>query len=509
VDKASSKHCLTNILVRELAGFQAIASPLEPDFQLANLLSDVFDCRVVKENNRRQVFHLRTAHGGYFLKCSLLVRTKDRIRHFLLPRRRWAEWRNLHRLRDLQIPASRPVARGLSKRPHSKAFFLLTEEVAGTHIAFNSLSNARRLGEYAALLHGRGVYHADLNRKNLILSPDDRLYLLDVQETYFLPWLPRRLRISNLGRVLFNFCSLDDPERWAIRFLEGYHQGGFEKVAISEVIEAAGRHQERRFRSRSKRCCKNSTQFEILNSRPLHGYKRRDFNWTLQQLQAAQITGKVIKPGRVFAYKGICVKQQRKKILHRDRCLASWKMSHALAVRGVPVPQALGYFAENRRRFFLNEYLIDGIHLNDYLSALTDAGAKRRTLKNLALWLKQFHDNGIWQRDFKSNNMLFRNGEFFMVDLDDVKISRLSDQKKIINLAQLNASVGNAVTLRDRLRFYYYYAADNQPTKQVRREVYRRVWEITRTKQTDIYELDLERLWPHDRLSQRTPRKSP
>ncbi|UCD81927.1 MAG: hypothetical protein JSW26_11015, partial [Desulfobacterales bacterium] len=173
--------------------------------------------------------------------------------------------------------------------------------------------------------------------------------------------------------------------------------------------------------------------------------------------------------------------------------------SHALAVRGVCVPLALGYFAENRRRYFLNEYLVDGIHLNDYLSALTDAVTKRQALKKLALWLRQFHDAGIWQRDFKSNNMLFRDGKYFMIDLDDVKIRRLSDRKKIINLAQLNASVSNVITLRDRLRFYHYYAADDTPTKHQRREVYRKVWQISRTKKTDIYDLDLERLWHRDR----------
>ena len=91
--------------------------------------------------------------------------------------------------------------------------------------------------------------------------------------------------------------------------------------------------------------------------------------------------------------------------------------------------------------------------------------------------------------------MLVCGEELFMVDLDDVKIRRLSEQKKIINLAQLNASVSNAVSLRDRLRFYHYYAADKMPTRRQRREVYRKVWQISRTKKTDIYDLDLDRLW--------------
>jgi tRNA A-37 threonylcarbamoyl transferase component Bud32 len=508
VDEPSGKTCLTSILIRELAEFRITASHLDRGFRLEELLPDVLNCRVVKEDNRRQVYHLQTARGGYFLKRSSLVRTKDRLRHFLLPRRRWAEWRNLHRLNRAQIPAARPVARGISTSSHRRSFFVLTEEVPGTHIAYNSIPDAHSLGEYAGFLLGRRVYHADLNRKNLITGRDGRLYLLDVQEAYFLPWLPHRLKISNLGRVLFNFCSLDNPEPWAREFLAGYRGEAAEKVTASEVIAAARRHQDRRFRSRSKRCCKNSTQFEVLSGPPLRGYKRRDFNWTIQQLRAAQQTGQVIKPELVFAYQGVCIKQQRKKIFHRDRCLASWKMSQALQVRGIRVPRALGYFAEKGRRYFLNEFFVDSLHLNEYLSALTAAGTKRLALKKLASWLRHFHDAGIWQRDFKSNNMLFREGELVMVDLDDVKIRRLSEQQKIINLAQLNASVSNAVTLRDRLRFYHYYAAGKKPTRRQRREVYRQVWQISRTKKTDIYNLDLDGLWRQSRTARGLQRTS-
>jgi tRNA A-37 threonylcarbamoyl transferase component Bud32 len=483
LDGTPSTTCLTSTLVRELAGFQITASPLDPDFQLEVLLSEVYACRVVKENIRRQVFHLQTAHGGYFLKRSLLVRTKDRMRHSLLPRRRWAEWRNLHRLRDLKIPAARPVARGLSKSSHPKAFFLLTEEVPGRHIAFDSLSNAQSLGEYAALLHERRVYHADLNRKNLILDPDDRLCLLDVQEAYCLPWLPRRLRISNLGRVLFNFCSLDAPERWATRFLKGYSQRGPKISDISEIIEAAQRHRERRFRSRSKRCCKNSTQFEILNNRHLRGYKRRDFSWGAKELQLAEEKGEFLKGAHVICYQGVCLKKHRRKLYHQNRSLAS-----------IAVPRALAYFEFKGYRYFLAELLENRLHLNAYLSALSGLKAKRQALKKLALWLRTFHDTGVWQRDFKSSNILCRNSDYFMVDLDGVRIRRLSDRNKTYNLAQLNASVSNAISIKDRLRFYHYYSADFQPTRQQRRALYRQVWDITKTKNTKIYDLNFAEL---------------
>jgi len=494
VEKASSKTCLKNDLARELAEFRIDVSPLNTGLYLGTLLSEVNECRVVKENNRRQVYHLQTTDGGYFLKRSFLVRSKDRIRHFLLPRRRWAEWRNLHRLRLAQIPAARPLAKGQSKTSHPRTYFVLTEQVQGAHLPFNSIKDARSLGRYAAFLHQRRVYHADLNRKNLILNTEGQLFLLDAQEVYFLPWMPRRLRINNLGRMIFNLCSLDDPEPWVTKFLEGYHQGVLKKVNLSEVIEAARRHQHRHYRSRSKRCCKNSTQFVIIKNRHLCGYKRREFNWGAPELQQAEKNGKSLKATHVISYQGVCIKKYHRKFFHRNRCLASWKMSRALEVRGIPVPRSLGYYEIKGQSYFLAELLGDRLHLNAYLSAITNERVKRQALKNLALWLRTIHDTDVWQRDFKSSNILCRNSDFFMVDLDGVRIRRLSEDNKITNLAQLNASVSNAVTIKDRLRFYHYYAADFQPTRQQRRAVFRKVWEIAKTKNTKIYNLDFTEL---------------
>ena len=493
MDKASSKTCLKKDLARELTEFRIVDSPLDAGFHFADLLSQVNQCRVVKANNRRQVYHLQTTEGGYFLKRSLLVRTKDRLRHFLLPRRRWAEWRNLHRLRLAQIPAARPLAKGQSKTNHPQAYFVLTEQVPGTHIPFNSITDARSLGQYAAFLHRRRVYHADLNRKNFILNPAGQLYLLDAQEVYFLPWMPRRLKINNLGRVIFNLCSLDDPEPWATKFLEGYHQGVSKKVNLTEVIEAARRHQHRQYRSRSKRCCKNSTQFEIIKTRHLHGYKRRDFTWGAPELQRALEKGIALKGSHVISYRGVCVKTHLRRLFHENRCLTSWKMSRALAVRGIPVPRSLGYFEIKGQSYFLAELLGDRIHLNAYLSAITDESVKRQALKKLALWLRKIHDAHVWQKDFKSNNILCRRGKYYMIDLDGVRLRRLTDRDRITNLSQLNASLSNAVTIKDRLRFFDYYSADKRSSRHQRREFYREIWNITRTKGTAYYGLDLKK----------------
>ena len=136
------------------------------------------------------------------------------MRHLLLPRRRWAEWRNLHRLQNAQIAVARPVMKGENKGVHPKIFFLLTEKVDGVPLKFDSLNDARKIGQYIALLHSRGVYHADLHPGNIILKHNNQPCLIDVQEVFLLPWLPDWLRIYNLGKLFFYLSYHSDSGKW-------------------------------------------------------------------------------------------------------------------------------------------------------------------------------------------------------------------------------------------------------------------------------------------------------
>lgn len=85
-------------------------------------------------------------------------------------------------------------------------------------------------------------------------------------------------------------------------------------------------------------------------------------------------------------------------------------------------------------------------------------------------------------------------GDFILIDLDGVKIKNLSKKKRIINLAQLNASLSNEITYKDRVRFFHYYSLEEKPTRQERRDIYKSVWTITRTKNTKVFGLDLNNL---------------
>ena len=423
-------------------------------------------------------------------------RKKDRLRHFILPRRRWAEWHNLHKLRDLQINAAKPVLIGASQDRHQQSFFLLMEEVVGVPLECTLPDDARKFGQLVQYLHARNVYHAGLHPNNILFRSDGKPFLIDAQDIFFPPLLPRWLRIYNLGKIFFHLPFEQNPTIWAQEFLHGYNSEPGNPITAAQLIKSAERYRQQHFRSRSKRCLKNSTEFRIINEPGLRGYSNRRFTWRKPELELALAKGETLKPESVFAYRDVCIKVNRLRLFHQDRCLASWKMSRALVVREIMVPQALGYMKFRGQSYFLSEFLVDSLHLNDYLSSLAAGRQKREALKKIVRWLKTIHQNHIWQRDFKSSNVMWRKGHCFLIDLDSVKIRHLSAKRKIINLAQLNASLSNAVTVRDRLRCFHYYSAGEAYSRRQRRAIYKRIWDITCTKNTAIYNLDLETLRP-------------
>jgi tRNA A-37 threonylcarbamoyl transferase component Bud32 len=496
--KLEKANCIpVDNLRRKLAGCRLTTSPLRPDFHLEGLFNQITTCRIIKENERRQVYYLETPQIGYFLKFSTLVRPKDRWRHFLLPYRKWSEWNNLHRLLKAGIAAAKPVLRGENKESRPQMFFIMTERIKGLPLNLRTAADTRKFGEYAAWLHSRGVYHRDLHSNNIIVSSQGQNRLIDVQQVFFLPWIPRLLSVHHLGKIYVNLCPMTAGARWAVEIITGYNNKSNKYVSLTELMKAAARHQRKKFSSRSKRCCRNSTEFAVVKKAGLKGYQRRSFQWGLQDLRQALEKGYALKGSHVISYQGVCIKRHPRRRFHKDRCLISWKMSRALEVRGISVPTSQGYFVVDNISCFLTELLADRIHLNTYLSSLSEEQAKRRALKKLAQWLRKIHDTHVWQRDFKSSNILCQHGDYFMVDLDGVRIRNLSEQNKITNLAQLNASVSNALTVRDRLRFYHYYSADHPRTRQQRRVVYKKVWDITKTKNTSTFNLDIEKLWIH------------
>jgi tRNA A-37 threonylcarbamoyl transferase component Bud32 len=394
------------------------------------------------------------------------------------------------------VAAPRPLARGQNWQRRVPQLFVLASEIKGRPLQLQDCAGWQRLGRFIAFLHRKGIYHSDLHPGNLRLDANEGFALLDVQSVFFLNGLPRFLRRRNVGRLLMHCPGDQNTEQWRSAFLVGYNSGSSSPMQSHEIVAAAERQLERRYRSRTRRCCKDSSEFMRVRGPALRGYQRRDFNWGLAEIQEAVRQGRQLKPERVFAFEGVCVKRHRRRLLHRNRCRHSWIMSRALQVRDIAVPRALAYLASGNTRYYLSEYLGGGLLLNDYLSSLTAGDEKRLALQRLARWIRHIHSRRIWQRDFKSRNVLFHNGRYHMLDLDSVRLEpRIGTARRMMNLAQLNASVSNAITLKDRLRFFHFYIAGARWPRNRRRAAYQKIWEISRGKNTAGYDLDLDKLF--------------
>ena len=484
----------SNRLLEELQHFNLESGRAASGFDLGRLLETAEQCSVIKKNIRRQVYRIQSGGKNYYLKRSTIIRTKDRIRLTLLPNRKKAEWRNLHRLTAMGVPVPTPLVRGEARHLQPPQFFLLTSEIEGQPVVLDEQADWRPLGEFIAFLHARGIYHADLHPGNIRLTTNREHALLDVQSVFFLRRLPRFLRLRNLGRFSMHFLYPDDLLLRLPRFLEGYNAGRPSPINMEEILASAQSQIERRYRSRTRRCLTDSSEFERVTGRGVRGFKRRGFQLDAGWVETAVREGTPLKPEAVFAHQGVCVKCRRRRLFHRDRCRTSWIMSRAMEVRGIENPRSIAYFVSGKASYFLSEFIEDGQLLNDFLSNLTTADKKRRALKALAEWIRRIHSSRLWQRDFKSSNIMHQNHRYIMLDMDSVRSGQPDRSQKTVNLAQLNASISNSLTLKDRLRFIHYYTSGDNWTRDHRRETYQRIWEISKSKNTTIYQLDLDKL---------------
>jgi 3-deoxy-D-manno-octulosonic acid kinase len=100
--------------------------------------------------------------------------------------RSWREWRLLLRLYREGLPVPRPVAANV----HSGRFFyradLITELIPGACSLADCLEAGplaaeswHRIGAAIALFHHRGVWHPDLNARNILFDENGKVFLID------------------------------------------------------------------------------------------------------------------------------------------------------------------------------------------------------------------------------------------------------------------------------------------------------------------------------------------
>lgn len=467
------------------------------------LFDDLISITMLKANEWRfrAVYRFETGHGDYFLKLNETLRLKDIVRMRVLIWRKWTEWHNLVRLTHLNYNVAQPCLRGIRKGRGPLAYFIVTRGIQGRPLGYSNLDDAAAMGEFVARLHNGKVYMADLQPGNILREPNGKIGFFDVQRLWFMPVITRYWRLRNMG--YFFFISMHSmhlssvSENWRQAFLAAYNTASGKNFTLKDLDEAVSGVARRFNAKHSKRIHKRKGEFLHIRDDGWKGFVRNgsDIDW--RQLPAALSKAINLKENRVFLMDNLVVKRFPLRFLHADRCLNAFKMAFELQKRGIGTPHNIAYLKKGRYSYYISAYLENSVTVNACFSAMDNCPEhKRRQTHKFACWVSFVHNQDIFQHDFKSCNILCRDNEFYMVDLEGVRLRAPAFDDKIYNLAQLNASMSKHVTLRDRLRFFAVYAREQKiPTAQ-KRAVLQKIWNIMLKKNTAYYDLAPMDLWP-------------
>ena len=163
---------------------------------------------------------------------------KDRYFGFDIEKTRaFREWRLLKDMKKLDLPVPNAIAAHVRQGVLYYRADLITQKIENSKTLSDVLINKaigdelwKEVGSCIKKFHDKNVYHADLNARNILLTEEGKVYLIDFDNSNFRPG-SQSWKIGNLARLKrsllkfkkneksFNFCEGD----WSI-FLEGYNQ---------------------------------------------------------------------------------------------------------------------------------------------------------------------------------------------------------------------------------------------------------------------------------------------
>jgi len=457
---------------------------------------------VIKESRWRwaSIFALP---GGQriFLKRD---RTKDWIefvKYLLLPTKARKEWFIAYQAQKRNLDVPKPL--GWMERGHrglvAESFYLSEAVGSGVSLIDSVRSGARfpfeELVKALGRIHRAGLFHKDLHGGNFLWDGQS-LFLTDLHRAEFLKNLPLKRRLWNLSHLFHSLRSTweeKDQVRFVDHYLEGEDISPQEKGPLLQQIRSGmDRLEKRQWKSRTKRCLKESTEFTVQRGKGVRTYHRRDY--PLEGLQrVVEEHLKLVKGNSSELVKhsprikvsilkengqSLCVKQfsnltlwdRIKDGFRTSKGLKSWVGGNGLRARGIPSLKPLALVEKRgwlglRESFFLMEASEKARELDRYIfEGLKPFPKRRHFVQVFAQWLSHFHQRGLYHRDMKTCNLLITETAvtwtFHLLDLEDLLLDGKVDEKKLFrNFLQLNTSIPKAISRTDRMRFLKGYAA--------------------------------------------------
>jgi len=437
-----------------------------------------------------------------FLKKDNTKGWVEGLKYLILPSKGRKEWFISYQLqgKDLGIPKPlgwmEKIHRGLVKESY---FF---SEAIGSGISL--IEDPVKLGDSFILLemaravkkiHDAGLFHRDLHAGNFLWD-DQSLYLIDLHSAKIFKTLSLGQRLWNLA-LLFQSLRSVWGEKYQSLFMDAYFEKeSFHLLKKEELLQKIhswmDRLQLRHWKSRTKRCFKESTEFSVEAERGITYYRRRDFPLdALKEMAKEHHQCRLEKSSRLLKFspevtvsilgrwgEKISVKNYHppkvcdrfKEHFRRSKGMRAWISGNGLRSRGFPALKPLG-LAEKRswlglRESFLFMEVLEGAQeLDRYIiNKLEDFKERKIFVKLFAQWLSHYHGKYLYHRDMKTCNILVsKDGEvwnFYLLDLEDIRLNKNVGERDLFkNFLQLNTSAPKIITTRDRFRFFRDYLA--------------------------------------------------
>ncbi|WP_455212040.1 3-deoxy-D-manno-octulosonic acid kinase [Kaarinaea lacus] len=151
--------------------------------------------------------------------------------------RAWREWHLLKELSDRGLPVPHPVAAHVVKSGVYYRADLMTLRLNASKPLTDFLRKKelpaaqwRNVGRTVRAFHNAGVYHADLNAHNVMLTDDGEVHLIDFDKGQIRPVAPgwQQANIDRFQRSLQKLSAQISPFHYSAtvwqHFLQGYNQ---------------------------------------------------------------------------------------------------------------------------------------------------------------------------------------------------------------------------------------------------------------------------------------------
>ncbi len=467
---------------------------------------------MVKESSRRWAAIFGLPNGvKVFLKRDKAKGWAEYMKYLVLPSRGQREFLIAFRLERKKLNIPKPlgwmerVRRGLVR----ESYYL--SEATGTGVSFieegAKAKEPRSIVELAMTVRAfqdAGLFHQDLHGGNFLWNGDS-LFLTDLHRTKIMRSLSLNQRLWNLAHLFHSLRAMwGEPEQ--LQFLDQYFGGisdGIKKreILLERIYPSMDRLLKRQWRSRTKRCLKESTEFTVEKKRGARYFHRRDFPMDRLKRMLDDHQDLVRKRSSCLVKNSpevlvsiledkegpICLKQfcyphfwgRVKEYFRRSKGLKAWVAANGLRARGIPTLKPLA-FVERRDRvglkesFLFMEALAGDLEMDRYvLKGFEALKRKRFFIKTFARWLDGLHRINVYHKDMKTCNILVsEKGEawdFHLLDFEDIRMDKKVNRKELFrNFLQLNTSTPRIMTKVDRFRCFSEYLRLNPFVKDER-----------------------------------------